>query len=190
MNNSSSWADLWVEEASGSSSVLWYHDLLNDLLMAWHGLSGNAGAFRNHTHGRAISSVLQFFNWNLSIFLIHITQNLSSNLSTHTLWHITYFTWTICALYTIYPFKQYLLSVSFCPYFDLTRHGMVYNAIIWLWAYFTALRVSWWPDIWKQDTESKLPCYTDLQSGNKWWIRCSVFLCWKQEWSYMNINNQ
>lgn len=38
MNNSSDWADLRLEEASGSCSVLWYHDLVDALLLAWHWL--------------------------------------------------------------------------------------------------------------------------------------------------------
>lgn len=39
MNNSGGWADLWLEEASGSCSVLWYRDLVNALSVAWHGFS-------------------------------------------------------------------------------------------------------------------------------------------------------
>lgn len=138
MNNSGGWADLQLEEAFGSSSVLWYHDLVNAPSVAWHGFSSDAGAVHNHTHALAIFSVPQFITCNLAVLPFPITQNLSSNLSTHTFWHIVYFTWTIFSLYSISPFRQYLVSVashtsSFCHYFDLTSQHVVCNGIIWLW---------------------------------------------------------
>lgn len=136
MNNSGGWADLWLKEAL-------FFDIVTSLMPSrWPGMGFLVmQVLFTITHmPLAIFPLPHFFTCNSALLLFPITQNLSSNLSAHTFWHITYFTWTIFSPCSISPFKQYLvyvasqtLSSSICHYFDLTSQCVVCNGITWPW---------------------------------------------------------
>lgn len=63
IGNVFSTTDLWLEEASNCSSILWYHDLVIALLKVWHWLFGCTGIF--FTIAIHVLPVLEV-TWNIS----------------------------------------------------------------------------------------------------------------------------
>lgn len=169
MNNSSGWADLWLGEASGSCSVLWYHDLVNAPSVAWHWLFGNAGTFHNRKHALAVSPLPQFFS-----FLLHtICQAIYPPPNIHIFYILTIFSLVSVSSHTLF----------LCNYFEISSQCVVYNGSIWHWVCHSLVGTHW-----KRATPLYY-WYSGYLRLNGEWAMQVFFSLWKYEWRNMNATN-